>query len=48
MRKVTKEDVMYRQGKSKKQMVDSETFAIIAVIGLILTIVAIATLNIVN
>jgi len=48
MRKVTKEDMMYRQGKSKKQMVDSETFAIIAVVGLILTIVAIATLNIVN
>jgi len=45
MRKFTNSDKEYRQGKTKKQVMDSETFAIIAVVGLILFIVAAATSN---
>ena len=45
MKKFTNSNSEYRQGKTKRQVMDSETFAIIAVVGLILTIVAIATSN---
>ena len=45
MRKFTNNDSEQRQGKTKRQVMDSETFAIIAVVGLILFIVAVATSN---
>jgi hypothetical protein len=45
MKKFTNSDSEYRQGKTKKQLIDSETFAIIAVVGLILTIVAAGVSN---
>lgn len=45
MRKFTNSDEEYRQGKTKRQVMDSETLAIIAVVGLILFIVAAATSN---
>jgi len=45
MKKFTNSDNESQQGKTKRQIIDSETFAIIAVVGLILTIVAAAVSN---
>jgi len=45
MKKFTNNDSEPQQGKTKRQIIDSETFAIIAVVGLILTIVVAATSN---